>query len=861
MEAGQVSTLQALWPKFLLFLMLSSIGSASVPAWIVTAVPASFSHVAPANLPRAWEWEVSTEDGLPASIWSCSLGAGQLICSVRTPDSESGAFTSGLVALDAASGAVRWRTSLHQESYPPPEIALFGESLVLVRIGEQLAALRLADGVQLWEKPVHEARIVAVPGGIIIEQMGQFKLLDPYSGAERCQQRLSAWENEVFPFDGDILVVNRFPGIITRLKAEDLSVVWRKGVEDLRSAASVASELWLSVQKPMEEGTRWYSVQPDGELRPIAQLQGWEASLVWAREDYQLWKKKEENLLCRWQPQSQSWAWCRELPAADWIVAYDPAARQVALAASDEENDTFLIFNSNGDVTFRGSGVPAAEALYAFQGKWIWQQSHRVCLTGIPTAVATAIPDPGVQATRLLEQAAQIPPFSPLAVPRVGKLIKALLALGPEAKPALKSWISNSRTWTFLGAKKQAFPHIQARRVSSSDAVSFVAAASVLVKWGDQDATSMLIRWLQDGFTREAYTGPWLVDLATAAVRSIGCDASSVGPLVQLVETENIPCEIRFSAFAALAQFGSPEALQALQRFLHRPTRTADSRWPQAQPADPWFLENGTEWRYKWNSREFVLYEDRYGDLAPGLWLAVVEQNRIISSWFTGIPSFQEASQVAFVPSPGGFRIVLRRKAYGGEAAAETPENVIASVSWEEIQRDQDGDGLTDLLETQLGLAKNRVDTDQDGIEDALDWCPNCGQPPTGPEDEAAKALLYQVACVFDTSTDSLTPQRVTWVRPLEFAHPWRPVFVLVKGAQELEQLRAGPVDIDLMDAIWIHPINPKEPPRGWPAELLPQPGQVALELETGFLWVAALLEQKSDGAWYVVRFRAAGRC
>jgi hypothetical protein len=84
---------------------------------------------------------------------------------------------------------------------------------------------------------------------------------------------------------------------------------------------------------------------------------------------------------------------------------------------------------------------------------------------------------------------------------------------------------------------------------------------------------------------------------------------------------------------------------------------------------------------------------------------------------------------------------------------------------------------------------------------------------------------------------------------------------VLVKGAQEQEQLRAGPVDIDLMDAIWIHPINPKEPPRGWPAELLPQPGQVALELETGFLWVAALLEQKSDGAWYVVRFRAAGGC
>lgn len=166
MEASQISALRALGPKFLLFLMLFSIGSANVPAWIVTAVPASFSHVAPANLPRVWEWEVANEDGLPGFIWSCSLGAGQLVCSVGTPDSEGRTFTSELVVLDPASGAVRRLTALHQGNDPPPEIALFGESLVLVRIGEWLSGLRLADGVQLWEKPVHEAQIVAVPGAL-----------------------------------------------------------------------------------------------------------------------------------------------------------------------------------------------------------------------------------------------------------------------------------------------------------------------------------------------------------------------------------------------------------------------------------------------------------------------------------------------------------------------------------------------------------------------------------------------------------------------------------------------------------------------------------------------------------------------
>ncbi|MFN3413614.1 MAG: hypothetical protein ACK42L_06090 [Thermoanaerobaculum sp.] len=286
---------------------------------------------------------------------------------------------------------------------------------------------------------------------------------------------------------------------------------------------------------------------------------------------------------------------------------------------------------------------------------------------------------------------------------------------------------------------------------------------------------------------------------------------------MRLVEKENIPWEIRLSAFAALAEFGSSEALQALQRLLHRSSHAADSRWPQAQPPDPWLLAYRTEWRYKWNSREFVLYEDSYGDLTRGLWLAVVEQDRIIGSWFTGITSFQQASQLAFIPTPDSFRIVLRGKAYSGEAGTETAENVMAPVSWDEIQQDQDRDGLTDLLEAQLGLAKDHVDSDHDGIEDALDWCPNCGQAPTGPEDEAAKALLYQFACFLDARTDASTPRRVIWVRPLEFEHPWRPVFVLVKGAQEQEQLLSGHMDLDLMDAIWIRPINPKAPPGDGP--------------------------------------------
>jgi hypothetical protein len=66
----------------------------------------------------------------------------------------------------------------------------------------------------------------------------------------------------------------------------------------------------------------------------------------------------------------------------------------------------------------------------------------------------------------------------------------------------------------------------------------------------------------------------------------------------------------------------------------------------------------------------------------------------------------------------------------------------------EEVLRDQDGDGWTDLEEARLGLDPKKADTDGDGIADGTDPCPNFA-PPKG--DEADEDVQILQKAIFAT--------------------------------------------------------------------------------------------------------------
>lgn len=787
-----------------------------------------------------WQWT------LPENSWSspCALVEDHLLCPVmrQVPEGEA----CSLVVLDPQTGRIKWQADLGRGSVERWDLAVFANSVVLVSTGNHLFALALKDGSLFWEKALRCGRVFPVAGGALVHQWSsagapeKLLLLDPLSGAQRCSRPLEYFVNWLEPWDGDILVMSfgfeeAMPPVLpfaVRVGGEDLRTLWRLELPKLKNAVRLHSALWLHLQDQEQGG--WYQLQRDGSLVLLTELANWKGSLLWVGGEYQLWNKDGGKQLCRWRSETNSWAWCRDLPKGKWL-AQQLERGQLALAGSTETQDLLSVLNDDGEVVFQTLGIPEPEALYHFQGQWLWQQQRRILLTRADKGPSLASQGVKAQATQLLEQAAAIPAFGDLAIPRVAHLVKALLALGPEVKPVLEA------------------------KLSSSGTVGFAAGLAVLVRWGDESAAARLVHWLDQDLnptlSRNEMLYDWALDVATAAIQSMGCDAPAVRPLAQLMEANNLPWRIRFSAFSNLAQCGLPQAFAALQRQLQGQVGPGSSPWLPPPRSDLLVRSTLT---FHWNSQELVLYEEGPMSIAPGLWLALLAQGQVTSSWFTGFGGFDPSTEeLSFEATAEGFRLVRRRKALSAAEAALPPEaREIRTVTWEEIQRDQDGDGLTDLLETRLGLAKDRVDSDRDGIEDALDWCPNCGQAPTGPEDEAAKAFLYQFAHFLYEQEANLARELVVWVRPLEFSHPFQPVFLLVKGSEEQARLLAGPMDGDLMDALWLRPLNPAQLPKGWPADLVPGPGEVALDVSSGFLGIAAIVGRAADGRWYVLRWR-----
>lgn len=58
------------------------------------------------------------------------------------------------------------------------------------------------------------------------------------------------------------------------------------------------------------------------------------------------------------------------------------------------------------------------------------------------------------------------------------------------------------------------------------------------------------------------------------------------------------------------------------------------------------------------------------------------------------------------------------------------------------IRADRDGDGLTDLVETALGLNPLARDTDGDGVSDGIDLCPNAKPRPLGDREKIIRAVV-----------------------------------------------------------------------------------------------------------------------
>jgi hypothetical protein len=99
---------------------------------------------------------------------------------------------------------------------------------------------------------------------------------------------------------------------------------------------------------------------------------------------------------------------------------------------------------------------------------------------------------------------------------------------------------------------------------------------------------------------------------------------------------------------------------------------------------------------------------------------------------------------------------------YTGASVGSFADNAEASAAWRDIplknflsgawikvlptdrtiRKDQDGDGLTDLVEKRLGLDARKKDTDGDGVPDGIDLCPNVRPRPLHDREKIMRAAV-----------------------------------------------------------------------------------------------------------------------
>lgn len=297
----------------------------------------------------------------------------------------------------------------------------------------------------------------------------------------------------------------------------------------------------------------------------------------------------------------------------------------------------------------------------------------------------------------------------------------------------------------------------------SLDDSRFSVAAEVLSEAGSSAAAPVVGQRLRD---RLDARGREVERLQIALLGSLG--RLSRGTEVDLVAAvfadEGQPLAVRQAALRALAGIATPAAVEAVESALQRRPQYA---WEPPSPAT--FLDDigkpldeaaqaaavereDFEEYFRLgrgpssarlalpDGRAIVVFKDNFlGDLGD-LWVAEVDR--------AGHPT---PARFLGVRLPGHECYHMCRmsvRLHGRSLEVERTDEPAGRVSVDmaAVERDADGDGLTDLVEKRLGTDPSAADTDGDGLRDADDPNPDTApRAPEGEEQEIADAVFAQV--------------------------------------------------------------------------------------------------------------------
>lgn len=200
-------------------------------------------------------------------------------------------------------------------------------------------------------------------------------------------------------------------------------------------------------------------------------------------------------------------------------------------------------------------------------------------------------------------------------------------------------------------------------------------------------------------------------------------------------------------AYVRLGQLGTWSATEALARIEHA-ARTDDIDIPRAISSGSPIDTNPIARAKGSDGEEFLLVSNRLFTWGP---VALSRRSGPSAEWSRPVLVPITIRERGPYSPPSALAVTMRRQVViswydiddaGGNPAkapesgphASKPRRVHRSETFDldELERDSDGDGWTDIEEARMGLDPRNPDTDRDGIPDGRDRCPNLAAGPRG---------------------------------------------------------------------------------------------------------------------------------
>ena len=243
--------------------------------------------------------------------------------------------------------------------------------------------------------------------------------------------------------------------------------------------------------------------------------------------------------------------------------------------------------------------------------------------------------------------------------------------------------------------------------------------------------------------------------------------ASDMPAALQVTPSFFSPKNVKAAAYIRLGVIGSSDAIAAVHRVEERarawslrPATVSFGR--QVHPASH-FTDNTREPFVRIIGPDGMTYGLVPLDTLAGrdVFLTTTRTSAVTSSWSRPVLLANRLDQhIAGITQPA-LRLLDTDHLQFEFTTVTDPKDAVALASWpaapaaattrqvwnisiSETRKDTDGDGWTDIEESRLGLRRDQRDSDEDGIPDNLDVCPNYAPSPTEAGDPEA-AILQKV--------------------------------------------------------------------------------------------------------------------